>query len=262
MDALPQPAYATYTIIARGEGGSVKLTPAKGRVELTAGPGPNSIERIHAAYRAHDGAASLRFRDGKRALAHWGLLRPTWNGAYAFMQEGYASAPPTPKPAPASARTSLPPASPTPSAALRTIAIVKSIGPGYYRVQDRGAASCPDGAPGHALHLIAWRDPQTHPLTDVTVDLHSMRFCMMRFSLPSNGMGPFGATGFVELHFRQSGAYWMESGSLANIEVRALGIAFKNYTIRMNYNHFTYPSTLPAALFVVPKVAPTATPRR
>jgi hypothetical protein len=88
-----------------------------------------------------------------------------------------------------------------------------------------------------------------------------MRFCMMRFSLPTGGMGPFGVTGFVELHFRQSGAYWMENESLANIEVRALGIALKNYAIRMNYNHFTYPSTLPTALFMVPKVAPTATPQ-
>ncbi|MHB8140944.1 MAG: hypothetical protein ACYDHD_06785 [Vulcanimicrobiaceae bacterium] len=262
MDALPQPAYATYTMLVRSEGGSVKVAPNKGKIELTAGTGPNTTQRIPGAYRGNDATVSLFFPKGKHVTTGLGVFMPTWDGAYAFMQRGYADLGPTPK---ATTAAAAPPASPkalpAPDATLKTIAIVKSIGSGYYRVQDRGAASCPDGAPGHALHLIAWRDPQTHPLTDVIVDLHSMRFCMMRFSLPTGGGGPFGATGFVELHFRQSGAYWMESASLANITARVLGIAMAHMIIRMNYNHFTFPSTLPAALFVVPKAAPTATPQ-
>lgn len=235
MQALPSLPNATYTIVARSDGGKVMTRRTKaGIMELYVGPGPSTkIERIAAAYRASDQMVTLTLKSGEHGVAPLGLLTPTWQGAFEFTRHGF-DAPPTP--APSTLRSPAPIVAASPTPALPTIAVVRAFGAGFYRVTDRGAAKCPSGAPGHALHLIARSDPQAHPLTDVIVDLHSMRFCAMRFAVNRSFGGIFGGTGFIELSFSRSGEYWVERTTAINFEVRAVGIALKHVVMHLAYS--------------------------
>ena len=246
MQALPQLPDITYTIVANSENGTISIHPAKGGgIAFTVGPGPNNTQRVSAAYRAVDEKVALTFPGGKHGVGHVGILTPSWEGAYAFMHRGFLGAPKTPTPG----LTPTPNLSASPLPTLPTIVVVRAFGSGFYRVTDNGAASCPSGAPGHALHLIARSDPQAHPLTDVIVDLHTMRFCAMRFAVNQSFGGVFGGTGFIQLNFASAGKYWIERHVLVDIEARALGIALKHIVLRFAYSAVAFPQSLPASLF-------------
>jgi len=82
-----------------------------------------------------------------------------------------------------------------PPAILRTIAVTSVMGPTIYNVDDRGSAACPGGSPGRALHLTSRDHDPGHRLSDVTIDLKTSRFCMLRFHYSDhvffNGIGCF-----------------------------------------------------------------------
>lgn len=89
-----------------------------------------------------------------------------------------------------------------------------------------GAARCSNGDEGHALHLVARRDPQAHPLTDAVVDVQTGGFCEMRFGFRQSG--PLSATGVMDLNLNRVGGH---------------------ITSQVDYRGFTFPATLPEAYF-------------
>ncbi|HUY11564.1 MAG TPA: hypothetical protein VMV73_04815, partial [Candidatus Dormibacteraeota bacterium] len=182
MERLPTPPYLTYNV-------------------LTSSPGDVAPTIDQYRLRTHDDRAA--YRDLPKGS--WGLdtshaFDPTWAGVYDFVQYGVA---------PLNPQASSPAPSPSPRAnvktkGLRIIAIVKAIAPSAYRISDRGAALCPDGAPGHALYLDAIRDPLQHMLTNVVIEAATGRFCSMRFSAAASVVAVGGSI-TIDLQFGSVG---------------------------------------------------------
>jgi hypothetical protein len=135
----------------------------------------------------------------------------------------------------------------TPDTSLRTIAVVATIGPGIYHIQDRGDAPCPNGDPGHALHLWSRSENPRHQLSDVVIDLSSMRFCLVRFSL--NGPGVFGGNATWEEHFAEVGGYWIETDGVVQGTQRILGIAATHGSWYFQLTNMRFPKTIPDDTF-------------
>lgn len=118
------------------------------------------------------------------------------------------------------------------------------MGPGIYTIEDRGTAECPNADPGQALHLTSRERNSHHQLTDVIIDLNSMRFCMMRFAESSG----FGFHGFLEQHYADVGGYWMQTGG--SLEgTRLFGISMHHGVWRYRLLDMQFPTSLPPETF-------------
>ncbi len=154
------------------------------------------------------------------------MLDPTWGGVSDWLRYGFHGVQTdeqrnfvaTPRP------------SPTPDD-MRTIAVVRATDPGAYRIRNGGGAMCHDGSPGHKLLLQALRDPETHPLTSVVIDVRSLTFCTMDLRFGQSSALSF--TGFFELHRAGVGPYREVIDGTADFFIRALGISAKR--VRMAF---------------------------
>lgn len=75
-----------------------------------------------------------------------------------------------------------------------------------------------------------------HPLTDVTIDLATTRFCSVRFSLPLRG-----AYGYSELHFGDVQGYWMTTSDHA--DMRAI-LGTLHFELYITYDEMRFPKAL------------------
>lgn len=82
-------------------------------------------------------------------------------------------------------------------------------------------------------------------LTDVIVESQSMRFCMLRFALPTG----FGFHGIVEQHYANVGGYWIETDGLVDGTLRVFGIATHHGIWRYRLLDMQFPNTLPSDTF-------------
>ncbi len=147
--------------------------------------------------------------DGHRYVTHGPEFDPTWDGSYRVLSHqlinnhcsNRAQAQSSPAPEPS---VPTPPA----DARLRTIAIVRVLGPGIYNIEDRGSVACPDGDAGRALHLWSRNKNPNHQLSDVIIDRQNLRFCMVR--LDQRADAGLGFDGTWEVHYGDVGGYWMQ----------------------------------------------------
>ncbi|NNM99641.1 MAG: hypothetical protein HKL91_07575 [Candidatus Eremiobacteraeota bacterium] len=212
----------------------------------------------------------LRTKDGSeisRDLPHgkWereqGGLDPTWLGVSKLVQYGLDMA----QAQSSNAKKPTTPAKAMPHG-LKTIAIVTAIAPDDYRISDRGAALCPNGAPGHALHLEALRNKQRRLLTRVVIESATGRFCEMRFSV-ADSLVAVGVSGYLALHFGESANYWLVHDARFVIGFRTFGLQVSQLTLGVGFRDVTAPATIPAAEFAIPiagkaKPSPSPSPAR
>jgi hypothetical protein len=241
MSALPQPPYVSFRLQGEGEGLHVGLTVDAQRAVwllIQSGPGSASWTLRH---RTYDYQSEIVDEVGRRYVSGRSFFDPTWYGALRALRLGMLDAQD-----PAPPRATPGPATPAPTGNLTTIGAVQVIGPSVYTVEDRGEKSCPSGSPGHALHLVSKQRDPLHQLSDVIVELPSMRFCMMRFGAPSSMSG---FRGHVEQHYAEVGGYWIETDGLLDGTFRVLGIAVNGGVWRYRLLDLTFPPTIPPDAF-------------
>ncbi|MEO6835219.1 MAG: hypothetical protein ABI231_04855 [Candidatus Tumulicola sp.] len=82
----------------------------------------------------------------------------------------------------------------------------------------------------------------------MVVDLRSMRFCTIRFSIPD----AFGFHGFVEQHYADAGGFWLQTDGLLDGTERLFGIATHHGAWRYRLTNLIFPRTIPAEVFAKP----------
>ncbi|HEX3551252.1 MAG TPA: alpha/beta hydrolase [Candidatus Elarobacter sp.] len=248
MNDLPEPAFVTFRLEGTSVGPTIAMSSRPcGPVRVTAGQ-----QHWLVQHRTHDLTTVVELEDGRRYIVGFG---PTWLTTFQRLRSpSLASRVP---PCGSASHTPAPaPIEPAPSAtpALRTIGTVVALGPAIYNVEDRGAATCPNGRPGHALHLSSRTNNPRHQLSDVVIDLASLRFCMVRFGLRSSGGA--GADATSEEHFADVGGYWVETDGVLDGTVRIAGIAAGHMVWRYRLLDMRFPESLPPEAFEVAADAP------
>ena len=204
---------------------------------------PPSI--LDSKLRTKDGSEiSRELPHGKWEIEKGGLgLNPTWLGVSKIVQYGLDMA---------QAQSSNAKKTTTPttglSHGLKTIAIVTAVAPDDYRISDRGPALCPNGAPGHALHLEALRNKERRLLTHVVIESATGRFCEMRFSV-ADSLVAVGVSGYLALHFGESADYWLVRDARFVIGFRTFGMQVSRLTIGVAFRKLAAPAAIPAAEF-------------
>ncbi len=240
MSDLSQPPYVTYRMEGSAEGLQVGLTTIGGQVWLSIRAGSTS-DRWTLRHRTYDYQSEIvSMTDGHRYVSQRSFFDPTWYGAYRALREGmlYSQDPAEPRPSPGVA-------TPTPDPTLKTIGAIKVMGPSIYDVDDRGTAVCPNGEQGRALHLTSRRRDPQHQLSDVIVELRSMRFCMIRFGSAAG----LGFHGIVEEHYGDIGGYWMQTDGFLDGTLRVFGVSMHHGVWRYRLLDMQFPSSLPADTF-------------
>lgn len=240
MDGLQQPAFVSYHLQGESDGEHIGLMTRRHNVWLSFGSGlaPTVWDVKH---RTLDYESEVI--DGNhRYVSERPFFDPTWFGAYRALRDGmlgYQNA--------AAPRTGLAitQAAPTPDPNLKTIGTVSVIGSGIYAVQDRGSATCSNGDPGRAMHLVSRERNPRHQLTDVVVDLRSMRFCTIRYYLNA-----WFLRSAVEQHYADVGGYWVVTDGFLDGSESALGISMHHFLWRYRLTNETFPAALPDATFV------------
>jgi len=236
MTDLPQPSYVTYRMVGENDGMQVGLTVIDGNLWLNIGNGPDQSS-WSVQHRTFDYKSIVADDDsGKEYTTVRSFFDPTWYGTERALRLGMLNSQ-DPAPPHHAQEDPTPPPGPT----LRTIAVTSVMSPSIYNVEDRGPATCANGAAGRALHLWSKARNVMHQLSDVTIDLSSMRFCMMRYSIADT----FGYHGIVEQHFAKVGGFWMQTDGLLDGTVRFMGFAIHHGIWRYRLADMQFPPTLP-----------------
>ncbi len=240
MTDLPQPQFLTYDLTSRGSGLRVNPVVQGGNVWLTISSG-SGTQTWRIKHRTYD--YETVFTDGTtRYRTARSFFDPTWYGAYRALHQGMFdtqdAAPP---------RSLNPAPGPIPNLGLSIIDVVHVMGPQVYNVYDRGPATCTDGDPGRALHLMSRVRGGRHQLTDVIVDLANKRFCMMRF----NDHGGTGFHGTLDQYYGNVNGYWIQTGGFLDGTLRAFGISFHHGTWSYQLTHIAFPDELAPAVFAI-----------
>lgn len=243
MRALPQPQYLTYTMEGDGDNLSIGLKVIRHLVWLEMTTGSAGFPSEWAIrHRTDDYASQITEADGRRLVSTRAFFDPTWYGAFRALRDGMLMYQRTDPPVSAYATPT-----PGPPSDLRTIAVVSVIGSDIYRVVDKGPATCTDGDPGQALHLISRERNPRHQLADVVVNLRNMHFCTMRFNISVSGF-----SGSVEQHYSTAGGYWLQTDGIIETGVRALGIMIGHGVWRYRLTQLSFPASIPAETFLRP----------
>jgi len=275
MNAKPQPEFVAFTMTLASPDAVIYVQNDNGRVEIDLSLGhvrpPSDYSSV---YRSTDALAAIEFPDGGRGLNHGGLFNPTWTAASFWMRYGLHSpiSVATPQPAPSappeaisSSRTAAeeppeesaedPAAAEPPTIGGATVFSVLN-----YRLTDSGLTNCSNGAPARRIHMVAYRDPDKHPLTEVSVDPTANRICAMSFQI--HGGGVISYRGAIDLHFQTVGPYDLVTDGDVDIEAHALGLVHKHVSMTFTRKEFRFPPALPAGAFTAMTVpAPGASPR-
>ena len=249
MSDLKQPAYVTFRLEGRSQGLEGDLVAQAACLRVSFG---NKADQWTLRHRTSDDETEiLDSADHHRYVTKDPPFDPTWEGSYRVLSRPLidsgcnAGLPQAPPPAPM-ADASTPP----PDASLRTIATVTALGPGIYNIDDRGSATCSNGDAGRALHLWSRTKNPSHQLSDVIIDLQSMRFCMVRLGRPA-GAG-LGVDQIWEVHYGDAAGHWMIADGLVEVTVRALGIAAGRGIWRFHLLDMQFPNSLPPDTFETP----------
>jgi len=149
----PSPPFATFD--ASISGLNCRIT--SDGMQCTLGRStPESEKPFAVDLRQSDGRVTINPQGKPIVLGDSTFLNPTWPGVDAIIRRGFTGmgGAVSPTPAPNQPRSSLP-----------VIAVVSALSVENYNVYDGGAASCATGDTGHAVRLVARRDPLRYPLT-------------------------------------------------------------------------------------------------
>jgi hypothetical protein len=145
--------------------------------------------------------------------------------------------------------------------ALKAIGSVSVMGPALYNIEDRGAVSCPNGKPGHALHFTSREDNDLHQLSDVVIDVSSARFCVVRFL--ARGAGAVVTSGSFEEHYADVNGYWLQTDAVLDgtwLPYPPTLFSRRRHGVwRYRLVDMTFPESLPNGFFAQP-AAPSSTP--
>jgi hypothetical protein len=83
-------------------------------------------------------------------------------------------------------------------------------------------------------------------LSDVVVDLKSMRFCTLRFTWSTLSL-----TSIVEQHYANVGGYWIVNDGSIDGMFRTLGIATHHFIWTYRLTGVSFPEDMPASTFVL-----------
>ncbi len=206
---------------------------------------------VDVRYSGADELAALHMPDGTEGLSHSPFYDPTWSGMQSWLRYGLQGAP---------VRSAAPAPEATDAASTQALVSVKAFTVAFYRLEDNGDAVCPDGSPGRAIHMKAYRDLDAHPLSDVIINTQSGRFCTMRFHLYVPGAVSF--TGFVELHLRDVDRFCLATDGSVEGDVNDIVAAQTRHArIEFTRSAFAFPSPV-ASGGVEQTSASTAAPAR
>lgn len=243
MDRITQPPFVRYELHGESDNIHIGLITSGHKVWLNfqhgSAPADWSVQ-----HRTPDFKSEVRVGGtDERYVSERPLFDPTWFGSFRALREGMLGYQNDD-----AARNGLAitgPAHPS-NAAMPTIASVTAIGPAIYAVQDKGAAECPNGDPGRALHLVPRQHDPRKQLSDAIVDLRSMRFCSIRYGFS----GELWFTGFIEQHYASVHGYWIETDGFLDGTLRIFGIKTHHFVWKYRLNDLTFPDTIPAPAFV------------
>ena len=243
MNDLKEPAFITYRLDGTSEGLRIDLkTDPCDRLEFHFG---NNRDRWTLRHRVEDLRTGIvDTADGRRGVV--ATFGPTWLSTYKLLRAAPLHFGPLPcRPLPIrSEPTPAPTPDASPGPALKVIGTVVALGPGIYNVEDRGDAPCPNGDPGHAFHLWSRTNNPSQTLSDVVIELKSMRFCTIRFGVRSGG-----GTAVYEQHFADVGGYWVQTDGLIDVTGRVAGIAAGHGIWRYRISEMQFPDSLTPDVF-------------
>ncbi|MGC8486206.1 MAG: hypothetical protein ACP5O6_11350, partial [Candidatus Baltobacteraceae bacterium] len=247
MQRLPEPPAAIFTTTFHSQGLAFGLGPlGNGSTAIFVNWGGDMAKLGQQRYRTWMRARGDRTLNvdakGTRYYSTSPVFVPTWPGAYDFLRYGWDGKPAPSKP--------LHPIA-TPPPGLKTIAVVSAISPGAYRIEDRGAALCPDGSPGHALHLTALYDPSVHTLSQVVIDAKTMRICSLRFNIFAT-LVALSLGGYVQMNFGEVGKYWIVRNSKIEIAIHTFAIQVKHGSATIAYTAMNFPKSIPFSMVTPP----------
>lgn len=241
MDTVRQPPFVTYALEGEGSGIHLGLQTAGHQVWLLFAHGSGtttwSVKHRTQDYKSEVIAGSTRY------VSQRSFFDPTWFGAFRALRDGMLGFQDVEPPR---ASLTVADATPTPNPSLLTIASVNVIGPGIYKVQDHGSATCLNGDPGHALHLIAWRRSAQRQLTDVVVDLRSKRFCSIRYQWNE----ALWFNGIVEQNYAEVGGYWVVTSGSIDGKLSILGIPTHRFDWQYRLTDITFPDQISGSAFI------------
>jgi hypothetical protein len=140
---------------------------------------------------------------------------------------------------------------------LPVIATVEALAPENYHVVDGGAAGCPNGDPGHMVHLIAVREPLRNPLREATVDMRTGDLCFLRMGARVNApAGVVGANGVAELDLADQNGYALVQKERIDFDLRTIGIAVKHFEFDVAFSNFAFPPSISPVVFTTPSPSP------
>jgi len=239
MRQLPEPSYISYRLEGEGQGLQVVPFTLRSQVWLSIGPGSLPSNWI-LRHRTDDYKSEVIDEWGdRRYVTQRSFFDPTWYGSYRALRDGMLGYQDVE--APISSYATPAPDRPT---TLKIIAMETVMGPSIYEVEDRGSATCPNGDAGHALHLTPRTSDPRRQLTDVVVDVPSMRFCTVRYSWANGGFH-----GVVEQHYAQIGGYWMQTDGVLDGTLREFGFSTHHGIWRYRLTDMQFPKDMPVEAF-------------
>lgn len=248
MDDLKEPPYVTYRLESTSEGLRGDFYHCPGTFFCTSlGNNTNHWMLWHRTNDFH--TAILDLDNNRRYDTDTTFFDPTWYGPYRALRIGMINVPRV-------APSALPSTSPIPASSLPVIGTVSVFSPGIYEVSDRGDTTCPNGDPGHAVHLTSRTRNPLHQLSDAIINLKWTRFCSVR--LTRHGGGALaGNTTHWEGHYGEVGSYWMLTDGFVDESGRIVGVSTRGGTWRFRLFDMRFPESLPPDTF---SPVPTATP--
>ncbi len=246
MRRYPEPTFASYDASISG----LNCYPDGAGFDCTLGPSTAKSERPFAVdLRESDGRAALRKAGRSVVLGDSTFVNATWPGVDAIIRRGFIGMASAPNPTPSPVESSPGP--------LHVIAEVSALSVENYFVYDEGAESCAAGDAGHAVRLVARRDPRRYPLTGATIDLRTGDLCAVRFNAKVDAAaGLVGATAGARLDLEKIDGYEVVANERFDVDLRAIGIAVKHLGIDISYSKFTFPRTIEPAVFVTSSPKP------
>ena len=244
MDALRQPKYLSYRLESSSDGVHFDLWIDQRQVWLRGHDGSTqdawTLQHRTSDYRS----AIVHISDGKRYLTARSFFDPTWYGAVRALRLGMFN---SQDPAESRELDSL--AQAAAEKEIKVIGAISSAGPPAYDVIDRGAAACPNGAPGRALHFTSRSADAMRQLSDVVIDTASARFCVIKFL--ARGAGGVFTSGLLEQHYGDVNGYWIQTSGVLDGSWQSSILSRKRHGVwRYHLTDVTFPETLVKEVFL------------
>lgn len=242
MDGLRQPRFLAYRLESSSDGLEIYLwTDHNGLVWLRGhdGSAPDAWTIRHRTFDYMN--EIVHVSDGRRFVSARAVFDPTWYGAVRAMRLGmFLSEQPVAAPRESTEQAG--------NTTLKPIGSVSVMGPAVYDVDDRGAASCPSGKPGHALHFTSREKNYLHQLSDVVIEVSSGRFCVVTFL--ARGAGAVMTSGTFEEHYADVNGYWVQTDGVLAGTWQSSPLSRKRRGVwRYRLVDMSFPDTLPNDIF-------------